>query len=280
MKQFSLLGILLVINLSVFSQGVLFFSPVDQGIGRTGTLGVDSWSFFSNPAGLSGVDMPSAGIGYYSGFHIKELASRAAFGCFPTSLVTVAGGFTHYGYEHFNIQQYALAAARQMAPWLRLGIRINYFLRNQTGSERLGLATLDAGFQIDPDPKVSIGFFTINPARLKWNLSDWSEYQASGVAAAIGYKPVQSLNLELGVLKNVGYPVETCFAIEAPIHKQVVIRGAVTTEPLRLGFGAGFKWQLLSFDLGINHHSTLGFSSSFGILFYLRSLSKNNTPIP
>lgn len=277
MKQLFLFLVLLQLSNSAFSQGLLFFSPVDQGIGRTGALGHTPWSFFTNPSGIAGLDRPSAGFGYHSGFQIMELGTRAAFAAIPTSLLTGAAGFSHFGFEHYSMQQYSIATARQMAPWLRLGIRFNYFLRHQTGSENFAIATLDAGIQIEPDAKVSIGFFTINPARIKWKLHDWDEYQPSIVAAAIGYKPANNLNLEFGVLKNAGYPTDVSFSMEAPLHKTVVLRGAVATEPFRLGFGTGFLWQSLGFDVGFNHHATLGFSSTFGMLFYLRSGARTNS---
>ncbi len=277
MKQIFLLVIFILLRCTVNSQGVLFLSPDEQGIGKTGALSTKSWSFFTNPAGIASTNAAYAGIGYFSGFNIKELSSRAAFASVPTSLLTGAAGFTHFGYEHFSIQQYSLAAARQMAPWLRLGIRFNYFIRHQTNSENYGISTLDAGLQINPDPKVSVGFFTVNPARVEWKLPDWNEYQPSGVAAAVAYKPVATLKLELGLLKNSEYPAETSFAIEAPIHKLVTLRGAATTEPLRLGFGGGLEWEYVAFDIGFNHHSTLGFTSSFGLLFNFNSLFQRNS---
>jgi hypothetical protein len=278
MKHYYLLFLLFILTSPIFTQGLLFKNPIDQSIGRTGALGDGPWSFFSNPSGIASTKTPSAGFGYHSGFHIKELGSRAAFASIPTSLLTGAAGFTHFGFEHFNIQQYALATARQIAPWLQMGVRVSYFLRQQTGSERLGITTLDAGLQIKPDPRVSLGFFVINPARVKWKLQDWDEYQPSFVAAAIAYKPAKEVSLELGVLKNDGFATEASFAIEAPIHKLVTLRGAAVTNPLRLGFGSSFLWQSFGFDVGFNHHATLGFSSTFGLVFYLPSFARTNSP--
>lgn len=278
MKQFIFVVALIFYFGQVLTQGVLFYSPTEQAIGRTGALGSTSWSFFSNPAGIASVENSSAGIGYYSGFHIKELSSRAAFVAIPLSLLTGATGFSHFGFEHYSLQQYSVAAARQMAPWLRLGIKFNYFLRSQTGSRQYEISTLDAGFQIEPDPKVSVGFYVINPARVKWKLQDWDEYQPSVVAAALAYKPVTSLILELGVLKDADSPASTSFSIEAPLYnKMATLRGALSTEPLRLGFGAGIQWRFICFDLGLNHHETLGFSSSFGMLFNISYLSRHKS---
>ena len=280
MKHCYLLFFLTILTSPIFTQSFLFKNPVDHGIGRNGALGSGAWSFFSNPSGITTIKVPSAGIGYSSGFHIKELASKAAFASIPTSYFTGAVGFTHFGFQNFNMQQYSLAAARQLAPWLQMGVRFNYFLRHQTGSETFGITTLDAGLQIKPDPKVSIGFFTVNPAQVKWNLHDWEEYQLSAVAAALAYNPASEVSLEIGVLKNSDYPPETSFAIEAPVHKMVVLRGAAVTNPFRLGFGSSLLWQSMGFDIGFNHHATLGFSSSFGMMFYLGSFTRSKAERP
>lgn len=273
MKHFYLAFFIFLSISSAFSQGVLFYSPVDQAIGRTGALTSSGWSFFSNPSGIAKSDVASAGVGYYSGFHIKELSSRAAFVNIPTSLVNVSGGFTHYGFEHYSLQQYSLATAKQLAPWMRLGVKFNYLLRHQTGSENFGLTTLDAGVQLEPDPKFAVGFYVVNPARMQWKLHDWNEYHPSAVSAALAYKPTVFLSVELGVVKSNEHPAEVSFAIEAPVHEMVVLRGAMVSKPLRLGFGAGFNWQSIDFNVGFNHHQTLGFSSAFGLLFNIWSIS-------
>lgn len=273
MKQLLIVFFLLLFfDVWISAQGVLFFNPSDQGIGRTGALGTDGWSLFTNPSGLASLEEPHAGIGYYSGFHLKELSSRAAIAVVPLPWMTAGAGMVHFGFEHYSMQQFMLAASREMAPWLKLGLRFNYLVRRQTGNESMGLFTLDAGLQITPHPEIFLGFYAVNPAQQKWRLHDWDELQPSLVAAAVQYRPSSLLKMDVGLLKETAFKPELSFGMDFSVHKLVVLRGAVTGEPLRLGLGAGLSWRNLTFDMGLNHHATLGFSSSFGILLHLPTL--------
>lgn len=273
MKQLLMVFVLLLFyGLCISAQGLLFLNPSDQIIGRTGAIGKDGWSFFSNPSGLSTVNSTMAGIACYSGFHLKELSSRAALAVLPLRGITAGAGMVHFGYEHYSIQQYAIVTARDMAPWLKLGVRFNYFVRHQTGNETMGLFTLDAGLQITPHRHVILGFYAVNPALQKWYLHDWDQEQPSLVAVAVQYRLSSLFTLELGLVRQSPFHPEVSLGLDFSVHKQAVIRGGFVSQPLRMGLGTGFVWQNLIFNVGVNHHATLGFSSSFGIILHLRSL--------
>ena len=264
--------LLLFFDFWISAQGLLFLNPSDQSIGRSGAVGTDGWSLFSNPSGLATVSYTSAGIGYYSGFNIKELSSRAAFAVLPLPWITAGAGMVHFGFEHYSLQQFSIATGREMAPWLKMGLRFNYFLRRQTGCETEGLMTLDGGLQVMPHPRVTVGFYVVNSAQQKWHLPDWDEVQPSVVAVALQYNPSALLKMELGLTKQTDFLPEVSFGIDFLVHKQVLLRGAVASEPLRLGLGTGLNWRNVTFDMGLKHHATLGFSSSFGIILHLRSI--------
>jgi hypothetical protein len=109
---------------------------------------------------------------------------------------------------------------------------------------------------------------------LKWKLPYWEEYQTSFLGAAVCYEPVKELSLEMGIIKNIKFPEQLSFSVNVPLHEQVVLRSAIMTNPVCIGFGGGFKWKPLTIDLAFNHHATLGFSSSFGLLYSIASLIK------
>ena len=271
---------LLILLLGVWVSAVsaqeynLFNNPVDYGVGRTGAVTVNTWSHFSNPSGISDMTDLVAGIGYNNLYGIKELDSKAAICIIPTNLLIIGVGYVYYGFEYFNIQQGNLSFARNIAPWCKMGMRFNYFSKRQIHSETLHLFTIDAGLQLKPSEKVGIGFYAVNPMAIKWRLPDWEDYQTSFLAAALLYEPIKELSFEVGIIKNIKLPTELSFSLNVPLHDQVILRGAVLTNPVRLGFGGGFKWKPVTIDLAFNHHSVLGFSSSFGLLFSITQLIK------
>jgi len=252
-----------------------FSSPVEGVLGKSGAADQTPWAFFSNPAGLAYIDQPLAGIGYSSDYHLKELSSRALFAVVPTKWLVVGGGFVHHGFEHFNYQQYSVTTSRQMAPWLNLSLRPNITVRHQTGIEDRSLFTLDAGLQFQPHDQVKVGFYANNPAQTRWRFyGEEDEYHPSMVGAAITYFPSSNVDMELGILKQNLESAHISFVLSAPIHSNVILRGAVSSAPIRLAFGMGLSWQGFTFDMGMNHHALLGFSSAFGITYSLPKVEK------
>jgi len=269
----------LFISLTIFlplisAQDDLFNNPVDFGMGRTGAVTVDAWSHFSNPSGIADMTDLTVGIGYNNQYGIKEFDSKSAICIIPTKLLNIGAGYVYYGFEQFNIQRGNLSVARNIAPWLKMGMRFNYISQYQIFTERFSLFTIDAGLQLKPSKNVGIGFFAVNPMGVKWQFPDWEEYQNSFLGAALLYEPLKALTIEMGIIKNIKYPAELSFSVNVPVFEQIILRGAVMTNPVRIGFGGGFKWKPISIDLAFNHHATLGFSSSFGLLFSISSLIK------
>jgi hypothetical protein len=247
----------------------LFKSPLGGILGTSGALEKTPWAFFSNPAGLSELKGPVGGIGYQNDFNLQELNTRAIFLCYPFQSAIFSGGFTHSGFQYFNTRQYHLALSKKMAPWLNMGLRINSHHRFQTGSYNHRIITVDAGWQLTVTEKIHLGCYMLNPARSQWHLEDLNENHSVVLAASMDYIPVSGVRLEAGLAKEMEFPPAFSLMIEHLAHKTVTIKGTAVSAPLRLGIGTGILWQSLGFDAGLMHHETLGFSSSFGILYHM-----------
>lgn len=251
------------------AQHVWFKSPTSGILGSSGALDKCSWAFYTNPAGLSELKGSVAGIGYQNDFHLKELSTRTAFVSFPFKAAIFSGGYTHSGFQHFYTQQFQLAFARNLAPWLNMGLRFNYHLRYQTGSKTSQLTTLDAGWQLAVSENIHMGFYALNPAQTQWRFVDANESQPVALAASVDYTPVSGLRLETGLVKEMDFPPSLSFLVDSQIHQAISVKGSATSSPLRFGLGTGILWQSITFDMGLMHHETLGLSSSFGILYHL-----------
>ena len=269
----AIFSLILIYN-SLFAQDDLFNNPVDHGLGRTGAVTVDAWSHFSNPSGIADIDGITAGIGYNRLFDVKDFDSKAAIGIFPTKLLNIGAGYVYYGFELFNTQRINLSAARNIAPWCKMGMRFNYIFQRDISAETISIFTVDAGLQLKTSEKTRLGFYAVNPMAVKWKLPDWEQYQTSYMAAAFLYEPVNELSFEAGVIKNMKLNPEYSIALNVPIYEKIILRGAILTNPIRIGFGGGFNWKPLTLDFAVNHHSVLGFSSSFGLIFSIPTRKK------
>lgn len=263
---------------SLKAQNACFKSPTSGILGASGALEKTPWAFFTNPAGLSELSTALAAIGYQNDFHLKELSARTAFASVPFRAATLSAGFTHSGYQYFNTQQYSFALAKKLAPWLNMGVRFNYLHRHQRGSQNAQLITLDAGWQIAPSERIHLGFYVLNPARSQWDLEDWKEDHPLLMATSLAYMPAAGLQLEAGLAKEMQFPPTISLMLTSQVHKTINLRGTAASSPLRLGLGSGIVWQNIQFDMGLAHHETLGFSSSFGLLFLLANNYKPENP--
>jgi hypothetical protein len=256
------------------AQNTVFKSPTSGILGSNGAMEKSPWAFFTNPAGLSELPKAVAGIGYQNDFHLKELSASSAFMSFPIGTTLFSGGFTYSGFQHFNTQQYSAGLSRKMAPWLNMGVRFNYHHRHQSNSQNARLITLDAGWQIAPSEKIHLGFYTLNPARSPWHLEDGKEEHPTFMATSVAYRPVSGLQLEGGLAKEMAFPPTFSLMVSSQVHPSICLRGTAASAPLRFGLGSGIEWQNISFDMGVAHHETLGFSSAFGLLYQLSNPTK------
>jgi hypothetical protein len=265
--------------IGVYSQPSIFRNPADGILTGNGASSITPWSIFTNPAGTAMVESPLVGIGYQNDYQLCELSSRAIFIAIPTRLVNISGEGIQSGFKLFNTQKYSLILSRNMAPWLNLGLKASHLIRHLSGYNNHQLTLFDAGFQLFPSESVHMGFYVTNPAQLKWDLPEGEEYYPTLMASSVAYKPSKKLLVELGVQKEMEFATQLSYLMEVHLHKQVVVRGAASSQPIRLAFGTGISWQNLTFDMGLNHHASLGFSSAFGITFAIGSSpSPKNNP--
>ena len=244
--------------------------PEAYVLGKSGTVSNTPWSLYANPSGLATSVHPVFGMGYCNDFQLKELSSRTLLMVWPGKDCVIAGGVMQDGCEVFNYQQYNVAVARQMAPWLRLAVRPVLTVRHQWGVSDETIFTMDAGFQILPVNNVTLGFYSTNPAMSKWQYADgYEEYYPTTVAVGVAYRPANELEMEFGVLKLTDTSPLFSFGITKPVFESVILRGAVSTSPVRIGLGTSVNWRAFSVDVGVRHHASLGLSSSFGLLYHL-----------
>jgi hypothetical protein len=253
----------------LFSQQT-YHDPEAYIFGKSGTVSVSPWSLYTNPSGLAAVAHPVVGMGYSNDYQLKELSARTLLIAWPGNGYVIAVGVMQDGCETFNYQQYNLALARQMAPWLRMAVRPVLTVRHQSGVADETIFTVDAGFQILPVNNVTLGFYINNPAMSQWQYADdYAEYYPTIAAAGVAYRPDNMLEMEFGILKLPEASPLFSFGITRSVFDRVVLRGAVSTAPVRIGLGTSVKWRAFTIDVGGCHHASLGISSSFGLLFHL-----------
>jgi hypothetical protein len=265
---------LLLAGLSFFflfaeAQHYDFPSPVSFSLGLSGASDTTVWSLFSNPAGISKVDNPAAGIGYHNAFLTEALSSQTAFGVVPLSLLNAGVVYSRYGNQLFNHQHIALSMSRSVAPYLRMGVRFRYVMRTIQQAETADVFTFDAGFSFDASGKVTLSVFSRNPAEqsLKDEFSEQPLASFLAVACDVKLSPAFGVIADIMHRNNLSRQIYG-FGMSARIHSAVEIRGAVSAKPVRLALGTSIRWEGIELTLGANHHDQLGLSSTAGIVWH------------
>jgi len=252
-----------------YSQHSSFKNPANEILGNKGTLEKGPWAFFTNPAGLSDIDYIIIGIGNQNDFLIQELNARTIFASIPYKSSTLTAGYTYTGFRLFNIQEYNFALAKQLAPWLNMGIRFNYSNRQQNGKMKAQIFTINAGWQLIPLEQIQLGFYMRNPTQNKWRTDYESKNSQTLIATSLAYHPSKNIVLEAGISKYIDYDPSVSLMLTSKIYKTISIKGNVSSSPLRIGLGSSLTWQNSQFDIGLSHHETLGLSSAIGLIYNL-----------
>jgi hypothetical protein len=237
-------------------------------MGLSGAGDTTAWAQFANPAGISTLAAPIAGMGYHNAFGLEDLSSKSAFAYLPTPLVTASASYVNYGHPLYSLQRFAAGISRKMSPRLHMGVRLAYLLRGIGGIENDGTFLLDAGMRFSPTPALMFGIMALNPGRAKIINQDTEQIFPSLLALALTYHVSPEVNIIVDLMHQSQSPTQHyALEMEAQVHPSVMIRGAISDQPVRLAIGSGLKWQHFQFDISVNHHNPLGFSSSAGLSY-------------
>jgi len=237
--------------------------------GGTGATAVGLPAHQGNPAGTAYSEHRFLALAHQNKYGLPELSSRDLYFLLPSSLLVLSGGFQHSGQRPLQGETYSLAAARTLAPWLRMGLRGNYWVQRQQEKEARTAFILDAGVQYQPLRDLSLGFFTCNPLQKNWSDKDPYHALPSYTAAALNYRVVEGLELEVGVLKEADFDASFHGVLQVELHPQLALRGALSGTPLRLSLGTQLQVQAFYIHLQLQHHQVLGWSSVVGLAWRL-----------
>ncbi|WP_291857639.1 hypothetical protein [Marinilabilia sp.] len=246
-----------------------FPSPVSFSLGLSGAADTTVWSLFSNPAGISSVETPAAGVGYHNAFLTEALSSQTAFGVVPLSLLNAGVVYSRYGNQLFNHQHISLSIGRSVAPYLRMGVRFRYVMRTIKHAETADAFTFDAGFSLDASEKVTLSVFGRNAAgqSLKDEFSEQPLASFLAVACNVKLSPTFGVIADIMHRNNLSRQIYG-FGMSARVHSTVELRGAISAKPVRLAFGTTIRWEGIELTMGANHHDQLGLSSTAGIVWH------------
>ncbi|MCC6937783.1 MAG: hypothetical protein IT226_06135 [Flavobacteriales bacterium] len=260
-----LLSLLLLISLSAFAGGdPLPVGARFAGMGGSGLTLIDLWSVRLNPAGLAGLDKPTAGLFYQRHFLSEDLAHQGLAFALPVGKGTFGVAADRFGYSLYNETRASLAYAMRLSEGLRAAVQVNYLgvqLGNNYGSTSAFAAEL--GVQAKLTDQLWFGAHLYNPNRAKLNANTESsvtldERIPTLLRAGLGYLVSTKLTLTGEVEKDIDRAERFRFGVEYMPSKVLFLRTGLSTGPMQAHFGVGFRVKQMDIDLAVSVRSQLG----------------------
>ncbi len=272
MKKTGLCFLFFLLILAAYPQYDGSYAGARQaGMGGAAVTLHDTWSVLNNPAGLSFAENISAGIFYENRYVMKEFSSRGMAVQVPTESGNFGFGFTYFGFSLYNEKRFTLAYGRKLFPRLSAGLSFDY-LHTQLEDEKAlfsgsrGVITFQAGLQAQLSDKVRLAFSLFNPY-----MAQLSEYENEKIPAiarfGVSYKPDDKFLLIAEAEQNLKHDLRFKAGAGYNLHKKIVLRGGIKTNPAEYTMGIGMELNGFVFDISTAYHLVLG-NSPHGSFIY------------
>lgn len=237
-------------------------------MGNAGLTLHDSWAVFSNPAAINADEHQNIGLYYENKFLMNETSFGAL--AFTTPLLggNVGVGITHFGFELFQQNKFALGYSQQLFKNFYMGVMLDYFsIRQSEYYGNFNAMTFEIGFLAKPTEELSIATYIFNPL----NLSYFEDSNAKiPVTLKLGFSYLFSkkllLAIETGKSINGDIPIFKS-GLEYKINKNFAFRGGVSMKPVEYTFGIGYCNYGFNFDLAFGYHQVLGITPKISVRY-------------
>jgi hypothetical protein len=267
--------ILLALLLPLFS-----FSnePEKQPSARTAALGgsslaiADSWSIFTNQAGLGWQRNFWAGVYHENRYFVKELGYSALGATIPVKPGTFGVNLTHFGYSQYNQSQFGVSYGMILSKSIAAGIGINYnTLHFASIYGSTSCITAEGGIIYQPLDKLIIGAHVFNPSHASLGSSG---NLPTSFGIGLVFKPSSNILMTIqGDDNSQSKPIFRT-GLEYYPAKSICVRAGMATNPAIFSFGLGWKVKNLIMDVAFSYHEVLGYTPYISLSYTFDSKTK------
>lgn len=227
-------------------------------MGQTATAqAYDNWAIFGNPSLMKTDIYTFSFYGMrYAGF--TELTDLAAAITLNTGFGIIGAGLHRYGFELFNESRFRLGYSSNLERFY-YGLAVNYNHISQGGNYgSAGAIGLDIGLNAELGSRLILAAKTTNLNRPTYADSDEELYR--DLAVGLSYHIDRQFNMIIELVKDVRFPISIRSGIEVFLIPSLCMRAGITFEPVTWSLGIGFKTEVISVNIAIQHHDVLGLS--------------------
>jgi hypothetical protein len=274
MKISTLLLILILSSLSVYSQGWFSVGARSISLANASVTIPDVWAYHHNPGALGEVRQISVGASYENRFLMKELQSQGLAFALPLKYGTISIGAQLFGYKQFRTQRVGAGYSLKLAKFLFAGVQLNYqgYQFNDNYGRYNGI-TAEAGIQAFFAKNIRLGFSVTNIGRMKVNEFE-DERLATNFRLGVSYDLSNKVLFLLEVSKTIIDKPKIKFGVEYQPVNNLFIRLGVAGVPIEYTFGIGYKWKVISIDAGTAYNPNVGWSPCFSLTYIAKKIKE------
>jgi len=264
--------ILLLPAISFSSEPYKFPGARASGLGNSSIALADPWSIFNNQAGLGWQRSYWAGVYQENRYFMKELSYSSLGGCIPVRPGTFGLGLTHFGYSQFSQSRFGLSYGMMLSKTVAAGVGLNYHtVRIAGGYGSADCITAEGGIIFQPSEKIAIGAHVFNPSR---SALGSSQNLATTFGIGLAYRPVDYVLVVLqGDDNTLASPAFRTGVEYSPVSR-LSLRAGLSSNPMILSFGLGWRIKEICFDLAFSYHAVLGYTPYISLSYTFDSKSR------
>jgi hypothetical protein len=265
---------IIIANLS-FSQYQVEAGARQGALGGSGLILKDIWSAYHNQAALADISALTIGIFYSSIFNEPDLREIGLATLIPIEKFGNAGiNYTYAGNEFSNFGKFGLNYSKRLGKNITAGIQIDYFNHLQANYGNTYAVAGEIGLVSEPIENLFIAAHVFNPWRSKFKGTD--EYLSSIIRLGAGYYFTDKVVLMVETEKDLNEKALVRVACEYELIDNLLLRGGVTSNPVKYSFGLGYIYKGIMMDAAYINHQILGYYMQFGLGYTINGTSRAN----
>lgn len=256
--------ILLLISYESIAQTHL--GPRYQAMGYTGTALQGIYSLTANPAGLTGMEHPTANVSYQHHFLTTDITTQTALLGVPTRLGMFGLALNRYGLQGaYDESKAGFAYAKSFGPRFSAAMFLNYHQLRIPNYGSNHTFSMDMGLQYQAADYLHVGVHYANVGNTAYD-NDAYGVIPSFIRIGASYRLDKVVIASDAAYQSNGL-LDGHFGVEYGLVETLYLRGGLSFNPMQQYAGFGVVWRNLVFDAAATIHPRLGTSPQIGVCY-------------
>ncbi|MBI1836681.1 MAG: hypothetical protein HYR91_05395 [Flavobacteriia bacterium] len=249
----------------IYSQSISNFGSRSNALGNASVTLDDVWSFYNNPGSIAKIKSTTFGLAYQNKYNLKETQYQAFVLAIRLKKNVFSGGGIYYGNDAFKYYKIGFGYGLKLTDKLYAGVQLNTIgIRLPSYYGSTSKLTAEIGLLAELTEKILLGCSIYNITNSK--LANYQNERLSTVMKiGLSYSISTHINYLIEIEKDIYNPIRIKSGIEYQIKNKFFLRTGVTSKPISINFGFGYKLKQFQMDLGSSFQQRIGWSTNFSL---------------